>query len=59
MHFTINIPYRRVIFQVRVEEAANKENRMDLDQVARRQTLTRQVEKDISHSQNSYFMLRP
>jgi hypothetical protein len=58
MYFTINIPYRKVTFQVRVEQTAREAEDADLGQAARRQALTCQVETEISHSRNRYFLLR-
>jgi hypothetical protein len=59
MYFTINIPYRKMIFQVRLEENLKSNKPFDLEQAVRREAIIRQIENEISDSRNQYFLLRP
>lgn len=56
MHFSINIPHRKVVFQVRVEQTTGKKP-SDLSLAVRRQEIHRQVEQDIKRSREHFSLL--
>ena len=57
MYFTINIPSRKVIFQVWVEEAVKVNHKINLARAAHREALSRQVEKELCLSREKFFLL--
>jgi hypothetical protein len=56
MYFSINIPYRKVVFQVRVEQAIQSRP-MDLARAIRRNETNRKIQQEIQRSREQFFLL--
>ncbi len=57
MYFAINIPYRKIIFYVRMEQTVSANKPADLSWVARRHGSNRRFEQEIERSRVQFFLL--